>query len=124
MVLQHFAEPADRLRQWIPQSIVLLIVGIVLQAAWWPASKQLWSPAYVAVMAGANGLVLAAVYSLLDFTTWQPRFLRWEWKPFGDLRGGIRLPDFFLRPFVWVGMNTIFIYIFSPANGLWEDIQG
>jgi len=29
-----------------------------------------------------------------------------------------------LRPFVWVGMNTIFIYLMSPSGGLWQAFDG
>jgi len=80
-------------------------------------------------MAGGNGLFLAAFYCLLDHTSWQPRWLRSKWRPlpgqtvcFGK-EFAVGLTDT-LRPLVWVGMNTIFIYLFSPAGGLWEALQG
>ena len=28
-----------------------------------------------------------------------------------------------MKPFVWVGMNTIFIYLMSPAGDLFDDLQ-
>jgi hypothetical protein len=123
MVLQHFPDPADRLWQWVPQATVMLVAGVVVQAAWWPASKQLWSPAYILVMAGANGIMLTLFYCLLDFTSWQPSWLRRRWKLTNSSKIALGPTDV-LRPFVWVGMNTIFIYLFSPAGDLWESIQG
>lgn len=122
MVLQHFPAHADRLKQWVPFALGLLISGFVVQAAWWPASKQLWSPAYTLIMAGANGLLLVAFYCLLDFTTWQPSWMRRKWKPIDTSVAAIGVTDV-LRPFVWVGMNTIFVYLLSPSGGLWERLQ-
>lgn len=123
MILQHFPSPEDRLKQWVPQALVLLVSGCIVQAAWWPASKQLWSPAYTLVMAGANGIFLAVFYCLLDFTAWQPSLMQMKWKP--HFSRWIEIgPTDVLRPFVWVGMNTIFVYLLSPAGGLWESMQG
>eukprot|EP00037_Helgoeca_nana_P015524 m.145079 g.145079 ORF g.145079 m.145079 type:complete len:557 (-) comp23055_c0_seq6:54-1724(-) len=123
MVLQHFPDPADRLRQWVPQATGLLVAGVTVQAVWWPASKQLWSPAYMLIMAGANGIILSLFYALLDFTAWQPAWMRRKWKP-SDRSALAVGPTDMLRPFVWVGMNTIFIYLFSPSGDLWERLQG
>eukprot|EP00039_Didymoeca_costata_P021285 m.344037 g.344037 ORF g.344037 m.344037 type:complete len:560 (-) comp23739_c0_seq1:61-1740(-) len=120
MVLHHFQSPGDRLMQWIPLSIVLICLGIIIQLVGWLPNKQLWSPAYVCIMAGTAGLNLSLFFTLLDFSSWQPRFLSRRYK-FGFT--SVKLVDVFLRPLVWVGMNTIFIYLMSPAGGLWEDFQ-
>jgi hypothetical protein len=32
----------------------------------------------------------------------------------------VRIPELVLAPFVWVGMNTIFIYLLAPAAGLFN----
>ena len=32
----------------------------------------------------------------------------------------MRIPELVLAPFVWVGMNTIFIYLLAPAAGLFN----
>lgn len=120
MVLTHFESHHDRLMQWIPMSLVLLAAGLTVGEATWPANKQLWSPAYVLLMAGANGLFLTVFYSLLDYKNWQPNWLKAKWKP--GLYINVCLTDT-LRPFVWVGMNTIFIYLMSPSGGLWEAFE-
>jgi heparan-alpha-glucosaminide N-acetyltransferase len=119
-VLEHFpVDPMDpvrghqnRLKQWVPFSLVLILIGIFIQVSGWMANKQIWSPAYVAIMAGANGLALVFFYCFLDYTEWQPRaFKRYK-------------VTSVLRPFVWVGMNTIFVYLLSPASGTVESVQG
>jgi hypothetical protein len=75
------------------------------------------------IMAGANGIILSLFYALLDFTAWQPAWMRRKWKP-SDRSALAVGPTDMLRPFVWVGMNTIFIYLFSPSGDLWERLQG
>ena len=171
MVLQYFKSHGARLQQWVPFSLGLLVTGIVVHFAAWKANKQLWSPAYVLVMAGCNGLVLAGFYLLQDATYgivicccwvhfsrhfsaspparavwrallyvpmligcrsrhlpschptvcpspvlrhWQPGWLKQRHRISATVSFG--LTDV-LRPFNWVGMNTIFIYLLSPAGG-------
>jgi heparan-alpha-glucosaminide N-acetyltransferase len=101
-----------RFMQWIPMSLALIALGLLIEFGFgWKPNKQIWTPAYVAIMAGTNGLVLAAFYALLDFTAWQP-----------DLMKKSKITNI-LRPFVWVGMNTILVYLFSPAGGATASIQ-
>jgi hypothetical protein len=33
----------------------------------------------------------------------------------------VRLPELLLAPFVWVGMNTIFIYLLAPSTSLFNS---
>lgn len=100
-----------RFMQWLPMSFVLIAVGVIIEVAGWKPNKQIWTPSYVFIMAGTNGLVLATFYALLDYTAWQPTLMQ---------KSKVTIV---LRPLVWVGMNTIFIYLLSPANGLMEQIQ-
>ena len=76
MVLQYFKSHGARLQQWVPFSLGLLAAGLIVHFAAWKANKQLWSPAYVLIMAGCNGLVLTAFYLLQDATHWQPGWLK------------------------------------------------
>jgi len=52
MVLEHFKAPKDRLMQWAPLALTFLAGGLFV-GEYWPGNKQLWSPAYVMIMAGA-----------------------------------------------------------------------
>jgi hypothetical protein len=40
---------------WVPQSIFLVVLGVVIHFAGWKMNKQLWSPSYLFMMAGACG---------------------------------------------------------------------
>eukprot|EP00041_Stephanoeca_diplocostata_P010751 m.172120 g.172120 ORF g.172120 m.172120 type:complete len:112 (-) comp18282_c0_seq57:2701-3036(-) len=73
-------------------------------------------------MSGACGLTLAIFYCLLDCKELLHRSLQAVVTLPRNL-GSFTVLDPFLRPFVWVGMNTIFIYLLSPAGGLWEAFQ-
>eukprot|EP00040_Diaphanoeca_grandis_P013404 m.67759 g.67759 ORF g.67759 m.67759 type:complete len:590 (+) comp23866_c0_seq1:209-1978(+) len=106
-VIHLFPKHIDRLKQWIPMSLTMLTVGLIIHTQW-PANKQLWTPAYVFIMGGGNGILLAIFYVLLDYKVWQPK--------------AVKVATQSLRPFVWVGMNTIFIYLFSPSGDLWERL--
>ena len=108
------------MRYWCACSSVLLTLGLIIHYSAWKANKQIWSPSYLFIMAGACGFVLTAFYVLLDWRSWQPKFLSGE----GFIWKGKHLrPTDILRPFVWVGLNTIFIYLMAPSGDVWGDIQ-
>lgn len=63
---------------------------VIVHETSWKMNKQLWSPAYVFLMAGCTGIVircfrldlsyvglcLVLFYLLIDFTVWQPDWMR------------------------------------------------
>ncbi len=66
--------------------------GVALGVLWslsFPIVKKLWSPSFVLVACGCSSLLLGAFYGVVD--VWRKR--RW------------------CQPFVWVGMNSIVIYL-------------
>ena len=70
---------------------LLLAVGVVLLIARIPVNKNLYTPSFVLVTAGVGILLLVAVYLVTDVYH-MPR------------------ATFALRPFAWMGMNSIAIY--------------
>jgi predicted acyltransferase len=83
----------------------LLIFGLAAATAGWlwnfqfPVIKKIWTSSYVLVAGGYSALLLAAFYLVVDI--W--KFQKW------------------CQPFVWIGMNSITIYlaanIIGPAIG-------
>lgn len=65
MVLQRFDRHTDRLGHWAMCSATLLVLGVVLSAAW-PFNKQQWSPSYLLLTAGTCGATLTLCYTVLD----------------------------------------------------------
>ena len=174
---------------WIPQTIFLMLLGILIHFGGWKMNKQLWSPSYLFFMAGACGAAVCVSFALLDYTEWLPRPFRTKWRLPGILQARspspqqldsldgalrsciaadetlaeaqdelrqrdvglptrkrllslkaeissvqrelqasirdesrtVRLPELVLAPFVWVGMNTIFIYLLAPSGSLFND---
>lgn len=80
---------AALVKRWIVWGLTLCVIGGALcefkkEGGFMPISKNLWSPSFIAVMAGTGFLVLALTYVLVDVARlWQ---------------GG---------PFRFVGMNSI-----------------
>ena len=66
--------------QWGWQSIALVLLGLVINYSGWEMNKQLWSPSYLFFMAGCTGAFLSLFYILMDFTTWQPKFMQQQRK--------------------------------------------
>ena len=112
-VLVWYKDHDSRLRQWAPMSLVWLVTGIIIHYAGWKMNKQLWSPSYLFLMAGCTGGCFMLFYLLLDHRTWQPTWLKRGWAL--GARAQVNLTDAFL-PFIWIGMNTIFIFIMSPSG--------
>jgi predicted acyltransferase len=75
--------------------LALAVGGLVLLAAGWlwhlqfPVIKKLWTSSFVLVAGGYSCLLLAAFYLVIDM---------WKWQ-------------IWARPFVWIGMNAITIYM-------------
>lgn len=93
-VLAGMALRARRLEhRWRP--LAFAATGLVLQTAGWlwgaryPVIKDLWTTSFVLVTGGYSFLLLALFYWLMEIRNWR----RWA------------------RPFVWLGMNSIFIYL-------------
>lgn len=86
---------------------VLCLVGLgaVAAAAGWlwglqfPVIKKIWTSSYVLVAGGYSAMVLGVFYLVVD--VWQAR--RW------------------CQPFVWLGMNSITIYL---AGNVLDDFRG
>jgi len=104
-VLIHFKGHRERLLQWIPLSLSLFVTGLAIHYGGWKMNKQLWSPSYLFFMAGSTGILLTIFYVLMDFRKWQPEWMSRPWK----------LTNVFI-PFMWVGLNTFFVYIMAAAD--------
>lgn len=103
-----------RLTHWAVLSTAMLVFGLVLEAAGWGVNKQLWSPSYLFVTAGMCGYCLATMYVIFDLDTLG--------SPGADAVQ--RLLRTMLTPMRWVGLNTIFIYLFAPSGSLfYANIQ-
>jgi predicted acyltransferase len=84
------------------KKLTWLIVGgiaaLALGALWglqFPVVKKLWTSTFVLVAAGWSMLLLATFYYIVDIRGWR------NW----------------CRPFVWIGMNPITLYIISALVG-------
>lgn len=67
---------------------------LVLGYLWgfqFPVIKKIWTSSYVLVAGGCSALFFAAFYGVIDVAGWR----------------------FWARPFVWIGMNPITIYLLS-----------
>jgi predicted acyltransferase len=82
----------------------LIGLGAVLAALGWlwgtqfPVVKKLWSSSYVLVTGGYSAMLLGVFYLIVD--VWQIR----AW----------------CQPFVWMGMNSITIYVGTNVLGNWN----
>jgi predicted acyltransferase len=81
--------------------IFLLAGGLILAALGWawgtqfPVIKKIWTSSYVLVAGGYSAVLLAIFYLVVDI--W--KFQKW------------------CQPFVWMGMNSITIYLFDNIFG-------
>jgi predicted acyltransferase len=79
----------------------LLVFGLAAATAGWlwnfqfPVIKKMWTSSYVLVAGGYSALLLAAFYLIVDI--W--KFQKW------------------CQPFVWIGMNSITIYLTANLIG-------
>jgi predicted acyltransferase len=73
----------------------LALAGVLLAAAGWawslqfPVIKKLWTSSFVLVAGGYSCLFLAAFYAIIEI---------WQWRRWA-------------QPFIWIGMNSITIYM-------------
>jgi predicted acyltransferase len=87
---------------------ILTVVGLVCLALGWgwgfqfPIVKKLWTSSYVLVAAGWSYLLVALFYLIID--VWNIRI--WS------------------RPFVWIGMNCITIYVANNLVGGFRGLVG
>jgi len=85
----------DERRTPLHKAALLAGAGVALLAAGYgwgfvlPVIKKLWTPSYVLVAGGWSALLLAAFYYVIDIRGWQ------AWA----------------RPFLWIGMNAITVYL-------------
>ena len=87
--------PARTDRQKVLWLAVLGAIGLAAGFTWglqFPVVKKIWTSSFVLVAGGYSALLLAAFYLVVD--VW--KFQRW------------------CRPFVWIGANSITIYLLSP----------
>jgi len=87
--------PARTDRQKVLWLAVLGVLGLAAGFTWglqFPVVKKIWTSSFVLVAGGYSALLLAAFYLVVD--VW--KFQRW------------------CRPFVWIGTNSITIYLLSP----------
>jgi predicted acyltransferase len=81
--------------------ICLIVCGIATCALGWlwslqlPVIKKIWTPSYTLVAGGYSAILLGLFYMVVD--VWQVR----KW----------------CRPFVWIGMNSITLYLAANMLG-------
>ncbi len=74
------------------------VAGVVLGWLWglqFPVIKKIWTSSYVLVAGGYSALLLGAFYQIVDVWKWQGWY----------------------RPFVWIGMNSITLYMTDNILG-------
>ncbi len=89
-VLLHISQSGSRLRQWLPQSLAMVVIGVVLHFTAVPMNTDLYSASFLLVTSGAGGVVLAMCYYAVDV-----------------LGEDDADPHWLVRPFWWMGQNAI-----------------
>ncbi|KAG0476877.1 hypothetical protein HPP92_013718 [Vanilla planifolia] len=94
-VLVHMKSHLERLKQWVPMCLGLLILGILLHFTHAiPLNKQLYSFSYVCTTAGAAGIVFSTFYALVDILHLRKLFL----------------------PLEWIGMNAMLVFVMAAES--------
>ncbi|UAY55550.1 acyltransferase family protein [Arachidicoccus terrestris] len=70
--------------------VICLLLGL-LWNIWFPINKNIWTSSFVVFCAGCSLLLLGVFYLIIDVLKWQ----------------------LWCRPFIWLGMNSILIYMAS-----------
>jgi len=100
-VMLHFNKPKHILLQWLLPSTLFLFFGLIIHFfLGFPLNKNLYSPSFLFVLAGAAGYFLCLFYVVVDLY-------------------GLKLP---FMPFIWLGSNSIIIYFLdqvTPAVIMW-----
>lgn len=65
-ILEEEKRHRARIDQWSAFSVVSLVIGLIVHFTLMPMNKNIWSVSFVLVMAGVDGLVMAAFYFLID----------------------------------------------------------
>jgi predicted acyltransferase len=79
--------------------------GVILGFLWgmqFPVVKKIWTSSFVLVAGGYSSILLGAFYWIVDVKKWR------AW----------------CQPFVWMGMNSITIYLTSNAIGGFRRLAG
>ncbi|XP_022640651.1 heparan-alpha-glucosaminide N-acetyltransferase isoform X2 [Vigna radiata var. radiata] len=92
----------QRVLLWSVFSFALLLVGYILEILGIPLSKALYTLSYMFITAGASGLVLTAIYYIVDIEHH-------------------RKPTILLQ---WMGMNALVVYALAACDIFPAAIQG
>lgn len=95
LFLLNKSVPDERKVFWL---IAMGIAGVIMGFVWgtqFPVVKKIWTSSYVLVAGGYSSMLLGAFYWIVDVKKWQ----------------------LWCRPFVWVGMNPITLYMVSSLTG-------
>ncbi|TKY52480.1 Heparan-alpha-glucosaminide N-acetyltransferase [Spatholobus suberectus] len=92
----------QRVLLWSVFSFSLLLVGYILEILGIPLSKALYTLSYMCITAGASGLVMTAIYCIVDIEH-------------------LRKPTVLLQ---WVGMNALVVYALAACDIFPAVIQG
>ncbi|KAH1259869.1 hypothetical protein GmHk_02G003140 [Glycine max] len=87
---------------WSVFSFSLLLVGYILEILGMPLSKALYTLSYMCITAGASGLVVTAIYYIVDIEH-------------------LRKPTVLLQ---WMGMNALVVYALAACDIFPAVIQG
>jgi predicted acyltransferase len=95
LFLMSKSVPDERKVFWL---FLMGIAAVILGFLWgthFPIVKKIWTSSYVLVAGGYSAILLGAFYWIVDVKKWQ----------------------LWCRPFVWVGMNPITLYLVSNLTG-------
>ncbi|MGH7939625.1 MAG: acyltransferase family protein [Limisphaerales bacterium] len=95
LFLMNGAVPDERKVFWL---VTMGVAGVILGFLWgthFPVIKKIWTSSYVLVAGGYSAILLGLFYWIVDVKKWQ----------------------LWCRPFVWIGMNPITLYMVSNLTG-------
>ncbi|KAK4406961.1 hypothetical protein Sango_0277100 [Sesamum angolense] len=101
-VLVHCKDQMQRVIFWFISSLPLLILGYLLSVLGVPYSKPLYTLSYMFITAGASGVLLTAIYFIVDVKC-------------------IRKPTVI---FQWMGMNALIVYALAACDIFPAAVQG
>lgn len=102
-ILRRVLDPNARVFQWVFLGVMQLAVGLTMHFSGFRMNTNLYSLPFVLVTGGTGGLVLAGCYCLVDRAK--------------------RLP-YLWRPFMFLGMNAITMYILAEGGIIQWLLQG
>ncbi|XP_071697813.1 uncharacterized protein [Rutidosis leptorrhynchoides] len=101
-VMVHYKGHMQRIIIWLVCSSSLLMLGYVLMVIGIPLSKPLYTLSYMCITAGASGILLIAMYYIVDvFHILKPTML-----------------------FQWMGMNALVVYALGACDIFPAALQG